>query len=203
MSYEIYERDVIRVSTPVVTLNNRGRLVFNVAATKALHDAGVETVFLMWDKDARKFAVRATNKKDKRAYTISYSQGNKWAAISAKSFLKHIGHDMTMTIPYEATWNKDDLLLEVSTDKPQRQTVTAQELLGTINRQDSPAAHPTTNGNGHMTRKESVVKFLRENGPATRGEIMASLHIPIGTAGYVLNDPKIFVSREGRWHLVA
>lgn len=202
MSYEIYERDVIRVSTPVVTLNNRGRLVFNVAATKALHDAGVETVFLMWDKDARKFAVRATNKKDKRAYTLSYSQHNKWAAISAKSFLTHIGHDMTKTIPYEATWNKDELLLEVSTDKPQRQTVTAQELLGVV-RQDSPARHPDTNGNGRMTRKQSVVKFLRENGPATRGEIMARLDIPMGTAGYVLNDPETFVSRDGRWHLVS
>lgn len=197
MSYEIYERDVIRVSTPVVTLNNRGRLVFNVAATKALYDAGVETVFLMWDKDARKFAVRGTNKKDKRAYTISYSQGNKWAAISAKSFLTHIGHDMTKTIPYEATWNKDELLIEVSTDKPQQQTPIV------ISRQDPPARHHATNGNGHITRKQSVVNFLRENGPATRGEIMARLDIPIGTAGYVLNDPETFVSRDGRWHLVS
>src|SRR5713226_1574920 len=114
MSYEIYNRDIIRVKTPVITLNKRGRILFNVAATKVLHEVGVEIVFLMWDKDARKFAVRATNKKDTRAFNLRYSSGNKWAAISAKGFLNHIGHNKDKTISYQATWDKDQMTFEVS-----------------------------------------------------------------------------------------
>jgi hypothetical protein len=191
---------VIRVSEPMVTLNSRGRLVFNVAATKLFHEAGVDMVYLMWDAEAHKFAIRGTTKKDSRAYALRYSSGNKWAAISAKSFLSHIGHPPNKTIPYAATWDKDGLMLEVSTDSSQH---AAREVEAAKEPKAMPAVQQLTfRGNGRMTRKDSVAQFLREHGPATRGEIMKSLNIPIGTAGYVLNDPKLFVSREGRWHLV-
>src|SRR6266850_2607178 len=202
MAYEIYSRDVIRVSTPVVTLNRRGRVLFNVAATKVLHEAGIENVFLMWDKDARKFAIRATNKKDTRAFTIRYASKNKWCAISAKGFLTHIGHQMDKTISYQASWDKENQMFEVATDKPQQQFSRAIKL------SQKPVTVPPTqpssaSGNGHMTRKQAVVDFLRRHGPATKGEIVDGLQIPTGTVAFVLNQRETFVNREGRWHLVA
>lgn len=114
MGYEIFTRQVTRVSTPTITLNRRGRMVFNVAATKILHDLGAETAFLLWDSDARKFAVRTTTKRDERAVRVRYSTGHKWAAISAMGFLIHIGHNMETTRAYPATWNVAESMFEVS-----------------------------------------------------------------------------------------
>ena len=73
MSYEIYAKQVVRATSPMITLNSRGRLAFNVAATRILHEQGFDTVFLLWDADAKKFAVRATNtKKDARTHRVRF-----------------------------------------------------------------------------------------------------------------------------------
>ena len=60
----------------------------------------------------------------------------------------------------------------------------------------------TMSGNGYMTRKDQVAKFLREHGPSTRSEIIAGTGIPAGTAAYVLNDEKRFVSQHGKWQVL-
>jgi hypothetical protein len=114
MAYEIYQREIVRVSTPAVTLNKRGKMVFNVAATKRFHEAGVENVFLLWDKEQRKFAIRPIAKKDPRTVKVRYSGNSKWASISCKGFLQLIGHDVTKTVPYAAIWNEDEGIFEVS-----------------------------------------------------------------------------------------
>jgi hypothetical protein len=114
MAYEIYAKQVVRVSTPMITLSGRGRIVLNVAATKVFHDAGVETAFLLWDSQARKFAIQGTRKRDDRTVKVRYSSNNKWAAISAKGFLEDIGHDMSTTKPYPAIWNPNESMFEVS-----------------------------------------------------------------------------------------
>jgi hypothetical protein len=114
MGYEIYQRETTRVSTPAITLNARGRLVFNVSATKILHDSGVDNVFLLWDAEKRRFAVRATAKKDSRTVRVRYSANSKWAAISAKGFLELIGHESGKTISYPTTWNEGEGMFEVS-----------------------------------------------------------------------------------------
>jgi hypothetical protein len=121
MAYEIFQREIVRASTPSVTLNKRGKLVLNVAATKIFHDAGVDNVFLMWDSERRKFALKETAKKDPRTVTLRYSSNSKWAAISAKGFLQKIGHDLSKTVSYPATWNENEGMLEIS--------MTGQEVL--------------------------------------------------------------------------
>jgi hypothetical protein len=114
MAYEIYSKQVVRVSSPMITLNGRGRIVLNVAATKVFHDAGVETAFLLWDLQGRKFAIQGTRKRDQRTVNVRYSSNNKWAAISAKGFLEEIGHDMSTTKAYPAIWNANEGMFEVS-----------------------------------------------------------------------------------------
>lgn len=127
MGYEIYTRQIIRSSSPTITLNRRGRMVFNVAATKILHDLGVETAFLLWDSEAKKFAVKPTSKRDDRAVSIRYSQGHKWAALSAIGFISHIGHDMETTKAYPATWNANESMFEVPMDAGKEGSTHARE----------------------------------------------------------------------------
>jgi len=128
MGYEIYQREVTRVSTPAITLNARGRLVFNVAATKIIHEAGVDNVFLLWDQERRKFAVKATAKKDHRTVRVRYAANNKWAAISAKGFLQHIGHDVTKTVSLTAVWNDQENMFEVAMPEVQEEPSPQPEL---------------------------------------------------------------------------
>jgi len=111
----------------MITLNKRGRMVFNVAATKIFHDMGVETAFLLWDSEARKFAVKPTSKRDERAVNVRYSTGQKWAAMSAMGFITHIGHDMETTKAYPATWNANEGMFEVSMDPQNEVSIHAQE----------------------------------------------------------------------------
>ena len=121
MGYEIYQRVVLRVSTPAITLNKRGRLVFNVSATKKLDDLGVENAFLLWDKEHRKFAIRPTSKKDPRAVKVRFAAKRKWAAISAKGFLEHIGHNLTKTVSLPAVWSDTENMFEVAMPEGQEE----------------------------------------------------------------------------------
>jgi hypothetical protein len=139
MAYEIFQREVIRASTPTVTLNSRGRLVLNVAATKIFHDAGIDNVFLLWDKEQHRFAIKETAKKDPRTVRVRYSANSKWAAISAKGFLQLVGHDPTKTVPYAATWNEDERMLEVS-------MATVQEVLRVPEKYEEPRRKIATRG---------------------------------------------------------
>lgn len=127
MGYEIFSRQVVRATSPMITLNRRGRMVFNVAATKILHDLGVETAFLLWDSESKKFAVKATSKRDERAVKVRYSTGHKWAAVSAMGFITHIGHDMATTKAYPATWNVNETMFEVSMDAENEESQHARD----------------------------------------------------------------------------
>jgi hypothetical protein len=198
MAYEIYVPQNTRNSSPQITLTKRGTIVFNVASTKALREAGIVCVNLMWDAHARKFAFRSASPKDKYSFRLRFGNGNKWAMIAAKGFLRHIGHDTTKTVAHAATWNRAQEMLEAQLeepDAPAEQHVAAAE---------RPALEHKSNGsNGSATRKQEVIRFIQQHGPSTKGEIMAGLDIPPGTAAYVLNDKTVFVNRDGRWNVVA
>jgi len=68
---------------------------------------------LLWDKDARKIAVRSTAKKDARAYTVRYAAKYKLAGFAAKTFLNHIQYDFTTTNQYPCTWDGQSEMYEV------------------------------------------------------------------------------------------
>jgi hypothetical protein len=53
-----------------------------------------------------------------------------------------------------------------------------------------------------MTRKDAVIKLLRDEGPLSRKEIIDKTGFPEGTIAYVLNDKDVFISMEDKWHLV-
>ncbi len=113
MAYEIFTRKVRRVGSPAVTLSTLGRLALNKAAADILHRSAVEHVLLLWDAEARKFAVRPITKKDERAYKLHYGKKGNGAGFSAVTFLAHIGYDYSKTRSHPAIWNEDQQMFEV------------------------------------------------------------------------------------------
>lgn len=54
------------------------------------------------------------------------------------------------------------------------------------------------------TRKDELVAFLLNNGPATRKEIRDKTGLPTGTLAHQLNDKQIFIRHQNRgWDLTA
>jgi hypothetical protein len=53
-----------------------------------------------------------------------------------------------------------------------------------------------------VTRKQSVEKLLREQGPMARKDIIAKTGFSAGTVAFVLNDKTTFVSKNEKWHLI-
>lgn len=51
------------------------------------------------------------------------------------------------------------------------------------------------------TRKESMIRIIRENGPLARKDIIKTTGFPKGTIAFTLSDKKTFASRNGKWHL--
>jgi len=106
--WEIFERVVRRSINPTVNISKLGRFNFNGAATKILHDNAVESVLLMWDKDARRIGIRRVGKKEARAYTVHYTRKNAYSGFAAKTFLVHIGYDYSETTTFQVDWNEED-----------------------------------------------------------------------------------------------
>jgi hypothetical protein len=123
MSYEIFEKIVRRDTEPRVTISVLGRLQFNTSATRILAKNAVETVLLLWDKDARKIGVKNITKKDDRAYTMRYARKSKGAGFAAKTFLEWIGYNYSETKGFSCVWNEADCLFEVSLPSPEAHKV--------------------------------------------------------------------------------
>ena len=59
-----------------------------------------------------------------------------------------------------------------------------------------------TNGNGNSNRKVELKRFLAENGPAKRSEIIAKSGIPAGTVAFLLSKHSVFVRRsDKKWQV--
>jgi hypothetical protein len=130
MSYEIFEKTVRRDTEPRVTISTLGRFQFNATASRILDKNAVETVLLLWDKDARKMGIKSITKKDDRAYRVRYAKKGKGAGFAAKTFLAWINHDYTETKGYACTWNEAESTFEVplpiEADKPAQHPVRTQ-----------------------------------------------------------------------------
>ena len=52
------------------------------------------------------------------------------------------------------------------------------------------------------TRKDAVIKLLKNEGPLSRGEILNKSGIPKGTIASILNEKGTFISKDGKWNLI-
>jgi hypothetical protein len=128
MAYVVFEKVIRRVTTPMLTISPLGRLNFNTAASDTLHKNAVEDVLLMWDKEARKMAIRSITKKDSRSYRMRYSKRSKAAGFAAKPFLEFVGYDYSKTRSFPCAWNDEQGMFEITfpTDPSKSETPSAK-----------------------------------------------------------------------------
>jgi len=113
MAYEVFKRTVARVDTPTVSIVPNGNIAINAAVVRLFKEARISSVLLLWDEKNRRMALKATQRNDKNAYTVSFSEGRS-GSIRAKSFLAHIRWKADNRERLSATWNEKELMLEVT-----------------------------------------------------------------------------------------
>jgi hypothetical protein len=110
--YELYPRNLARGSSPVISATRLGRITLNAAAARIFVQKGIANVFLLWDAEARKFALKAAEKADATSYQLRFAPENSGAGFSAKPFLRVIGYEFEETMPLHTEWLEADGLLE-------------------------------------------------------------------------------------------
>lgn len=118
MGYTIFEKQYPTKSvSPTVTISPLGRCTLNRAAAELFNKDAVENVLLLWDAEAKRFAMRPIAKKDHRAFAVRYgkNEGNAvvGASFSGVMFLRHIGYDFSRTGTYAVERSNDGSIYEV------------------------------------------------------------------------------------------
>lgn len=111
--YKIYPRNLARANSPVVSATRLGRITLNTSATRLMVERQVDHVFLLWDSEARKFALKPSDKPDATAYQLRFAPANSGAGFSAKPFLRLLGYEFEETIALTTEWLEAEQLLEV------------------------------------------------------------------------------------------
>jgi|SRR5580704_3340002 hypothetical protein len=113
MAYEVFKRTAARVDTPTVSIVPNGRIAINAAVVRLFKQARISFVQLLWDDKNRRMALKATQKNDRNAYAVSFSEGRS-GSLRAKSFLAHIRWKARNRERLSAIWNEKELMLEVT-----------------------------------------------------------------------------------------
>jgi hypothetical protein len=114
MAYEVFKRTSVRVEEPTLSVAPDGRIALNAAAARALAEAGVKSVLLLWDKVNGKLAIKAAPRGDRNAYVVSFTRGKQAGTLRAKLFLNHIGWSAPRRETLAATWDPKEGMLEVT-----------------------------------------------------------------------------------------
>lgn len=114
MAYEVFKRTSVRVEEPSLSVTPDGRVVLNAAAARALAEAGVKSVLLLWDKINSKLAIKVAPKGDRNAYAVSFTRNREGGSLRAKMFFSHIGWDTLRRERLVATWDPKEGMLEAT-----------------------------------------------------------------------------------------
>jgi hypothetical protein len=112
--YKVIPRNLARATTPVVSTTRLGRITLNASAARILVEKHIEHVYLLWDADIRKFALKPSEKADAMAYQLRFAPENAGAGFSAKPFLRLIGFDFEETVALTTKWLEDEGIFEVT-----------------------------------------------------------------------------------------
>ena len=118
MPYKKFKRSFGRpIGSPTVAISKLARFTFNKRMALDLTDKTIKFVELMWDKDANKIGFKPVDSQEiLDAYEIRFNDKGSSAMLSAKPFLTWIGYDYRITRKFQVTWNKAELLYEISLD---------------------------------------------------------------------------------------
>jgi hypothetical protein len=114
MSWEIFNRKVIRTVTPSIGVSREGRVNLNKGVTQRLKAQAVEFVLLLWDGDRHKIGLRPITKRDQRAFRVLYGKRENSSGLFAKSFFDYIGYNYSENRNLPAEWNDDEEMFEIS-----------------------------------------------------------------------------------------
>jgi hypothetical protein len=114
MAYEVFKRTSVRVEEPSLSVTPDGRVVLNAAAARALAEAGVKSVLLLWDEINSKLAIKAAPKADRNAYAVSFTRNREGGSLRAKMFISHIGWSPLGRQRLDATWDPREKMLEAA-----------------------------------------------------------------------------------------
>jgi hypothetical protein len=113
MAYELFDSKAAKFDSPRFTIRP-GKIAFNADAGDILYRAGAKFAHLLWDAEGRRLAVRAAEKKDGRAFKLTFVRGKRGGTISAQSFLKYIKWHADSPVVVAASWNDSEHILEAS-----------------------------------------------------------------------------------------
>jgi hypothetical protein len=113
MAYELFDSKAAKFGSPQFTIRS-AKIAFNADAGDILSTAGVKFAHFLWDSEACRLAVRAAEKKDGRAFKVTFVQGKRGGTISAQSFLKYIQWHADGPVVVSACWNDREHLLEAN-----------------------------------------------------------------------------------------
>jgi hypothetical protein len=112
VAYETFERRAVRVQELALAVDPAGRIALNAASSRALQEAGVKAVRILWDKETCGIALQGARKGDKNAYSIAFGKGGRSSTVTAKAFLKYIGWTSRQRQTVLAKWNEQQKMLE-------------------------------------------------------------------------------------------
>ncbi len=112
----MFDSKAAKFGSPQFTVRS-GKIAFNADAGDFLSKAGIKFAHFLWDSEACRLAVRAAEKKDSRAFKVTFVPGRRGGTISAQSFLKYIRWHADGPVVVPASWNDKEHLLEASLPK--------------------------------------------------------------------------------------
>ncbi len=110
MAYEIFKKTRQITTTPTLTIATNGTIALNATAGRVLSERNIKLVYLLWDKDRHRLAIKAAPKADRNSYRVSL--GDSSSSIRAKTFLRHIGWNALTRESLEAFWNESEKMFE-------------------------------------------------------------------------------------------
>jgi hypothetical protein len=136
VAYETFERRTVRVQELAVAIDPSGRIALNAASSRALQEAGVKAVKILWDKETCGIALQAARKGDKNAYSIAFGKGRS-STVTAKAFLHYIGWTSGRRQTFPAKWNEQQLMLEAELPQLPPNVVQRGGKKGTTRKEDT------------------------------------------------------------------
>ena len=112
MAYETFERGSVRSDDLSVTIAPTGRILLNAASSRALEQAGVRAVKVLWDRELHRIALQATRKGDRNAYSIARGGASRSSTVTVKAFLHYIGWSSDRRQTVAAKWDAQQKMLE-------------------------------------------------------------------------------------------
>lgn len=115
--YERFENRRIMYRGPAMAIRPEGRLRLNSAAAALLKDAGATRVWILWDRDRLRIALKPAEQSEVKAFKLG-SGSNSSTDISVKAFLKHIGWSASEPFSTPVEWVKQNGILEAINPLP-------------------------------------------------------------------------------------